>query len=425
MRSFLKLLLILGSAVSPVAAQSAVFAAPGLRDYVSEVIEQNAGLRAAGVRVAAARARIAPAGALPDPTFTLGAMAVPVTSFDIDREPMTQFPIMVQQRFPFPGKQRAATAVARADSLVAAAQRRGVEADVAARAVSAYFDLADARTALAVWEGRVALAAQAITVARTRYETGTAPQTDLLRAQLRRAQLEEERRRLDAGVHAASARLNALRAGNGDSVFTPQLGSTTAIPGLRGDVIPSDTVLHRQALAQNPQLRSAAGAVVRADRAASTFAIAGRPDFTIGVQAGARLGGRETFLTALVGMSVPLYAGRKQTPAAQAARLERAATEQIYDDLTTQLIAEIAAAAAHVRALRDRILQTADQILPLAEAASASALQRYRVGALEFSAVLDAQDDLFESQLRLADLIAEYGAAWGELTALLGEEWYQ
>jgi outer membrane protein TolC len=219
--------------------------------------------------------------------------------------------------------------------------------------------------------------------------------------------------------------LNALRAGNGDSVFTPQLGSTTAIPGLRGDVIPPDTLLHRQALAQNPQLRSAAGAVVRADRAASTFAIAGRPDFTIGVQAGARLGGRETFLTALVGMSVPLYAGRKQTPAAQAARLERAATEQIYDDLTTQLIAEIAAAAAHVRALRDRILQTADQILPLAEAASASALQRYRVGALEFSAVLDAQDDLFESQLRLADLIAEYGAAWGELTALLGEEWYQ
>lgn len=75
MRSFVHLLLMLfGSAAvaaghgstSPAAAQSAVFAAHGLRVYVREVLERNAGLRAADARVAAARERIAPAGALPD-----------------------------------------------------------------------------------------------------------------------------------------------------------------------------------------------------------------------------------------------------------------------------------------------------------------------------------------------------------------------
>jgi outer membrane protein TolC len=44
---------------------------------------------------------------------------------------------------------------------------------------------------------------------------------------------------------------------------------------------------------------------------------------------------------------------------------------------------------------------------------------------VEFSAVLDAQVDLFRAQLRLARLIADYGAGWGDLAALIGEEWYR
>jgi outer membrane protein TolC len=68
---------------------------------------------------------------------------------------------------------------------------------------------------------------------------------------------------------------------------------------------------------------------------------------------------------------------------------------------------------------------TTDEIIPLAEAASASVLQRYQVGALDFTAVLDAQDDLFRARLNLARLIADYGTARAGLAALVGEEWYR
>lgn len=418
---------LLVTALGPSAgfAQSAVFGAPGLRDYVSQVLARNAGLRAAEARLGAAERRIAPAGALPDLMVTIGAMAVPVTSFDLDREPMTQFPVMVQQHFPFPGKQAAATAVARADSAVAGGGRSLVETALVAAAVRAYYALADARTAVEVWRARVALADQAIAVSQVRYETGAAPQTDLLRARLRRAELDEEQRRLDAAVAAAGARLDALRAGPDEQVLTPLLVSTAAVPGLRGDTVPPDTALIRQLAARSPVLRTAEAELESAERTARVFAIAGRPDFTVGVQGGARFGGREPFLTALLGISVPLYAGRKQGPAAEAARLDAEAADQRYDDLAVRLDAEVQAAAADLEALRRRILQTADEIVPLAEAASASALQRYRVGAIEFSAVLDAQDDLFRAQLRLARLIADYGAVWGDLAALTGEEWYR
>ena len=433
MRQLFQQLSIAGSAAfvitaghpSPGFAQSAVFEAPGLRAYVEQVLARNAGLRAAEARLGAAERRIPPAGALPDPMVTLGAMSVPVSSFDVDREAMTQFPVMVQQRFPFPGKQGASTAVARADSTVADGRRGMVEAELVAGAVRAYYGLANFRTTLEVWRGRVALADQAIAVAQVRYETGAAPQTDLLRARLRRAELDEQRRQLVAAVAASEARLDALRGGPEETVFTPMPLSTTAVPGLRGDSVPRDSLLRQLLAERSPALRTAAAEVQRAERTARVFAIAGRPDFTVGLQAAPRFGGREPFVSALVGISVPLYAGRKQGPAVDAARLDAVAADQRYDDLAVRLTAEVEAVAADLEALRLRVLQTADEIVPLAEAASASALQRYQVGALEFSAVLDAQDDLFRAQLRLARLIADYGAAWGDLAALIGQEWYR
>lgn len=418
-------LVVLAVVPSPALAQSAIFEAPGLRDYVAQVLARNAGLSAAESRVGAAHERIAPAGALPDPMLTIGAMSVPVTSFDLDSEPMTQFPLMVQQRLPFPGKQAAATAVARADSAVTDANRGLFETNLAAAGVRAYYRLANARTALEVWRGRVALADQAIAVAQVRYETGVAPQTDLLRARLRRAELEEEHAQLDAAVVAAAARLDALRAGAGEPILTPVLISTTAVPGLRGDTTPADTPLAQALMDRNPTLRTAAAEVDRAERTARVLEVAGRPDFTVGLQAAQRFGDREPFVTGLVGLSIPLYAGRKQGPAADAARLEADAAGQRYDDLVARLGADVEAMAAELGALHQRVLQTADEIIPLAEAASASALQRYQVGAVEFSAVLDAQDDLFRAQLRLARLIADYGAQWGDLAALIGQEWYR
>lgn len=417
-------LIIAGGRPSVTHAQSPVFEAPGLRAYVAQVLARNTGLRAAETRLAAAERRIAPAGALPDPVVTFGAMSVPVMSFDVDREAMTQFPVAVQQRFPFPGKQGAGTAVARADSMVADGRRAMIEADLVAGAVRTYYGLAHARTTLEVWRGRVALADQSIAVAHVRYETGGAPQTDLLRARLRRAELDDERRQLDAVVAASEARLDALRAGPGEQVSTPILLSTAA-PGLRRDAVPADSLLRRLLVERSPALRRAAAEADQAQQTARVLAIAGRPDFTIGLQAAPRLGGREPFVTALVGMSVPLYAGRKQTPAAQAARLDADAADHRLDDLARRLTADVDAVAAALQALRDRILLTADEILPLAAAASTSALQRYQVGTLEFSAVLDAQDDLFRAQLRLARLIADYAAGWGDLAARIGEEWYR
>ncbi len=413
---------------SPLSGQDLIFRAPGVREYVRQVLAGNAGYAAARSRVAAAAERIAPAGALPDPTVTLGIIALPTPSLDLTAERMTRLPIGVRQHFPFPGKQAAATGLARADSAIAGESLVATEARLVAEAAGLYYALAYAETALRVWRSRVALADQAIAVAQTRYETGAAPQTDLLRAMLRRAELEEEGWDLEAVVAQVRAHADALRggAGGGDTIAALVLVNPDGRPAVE---IPSDALAVERLIGQlterSPSLRVASATVTRAERNARVFDVAGRPDFTVALESGVRFGGREPFTTALVGISVPLWSKRKQAPAARAAHYDAEAARQQHDDLLARLIGELKDRLADLVALQARTRQTADEIIPLAGAASTSALQRYRVGAVEFTTVLDTQDDIFGAQLRLARLIAQYGAARAQLAALVGEEWYR
>ena len=427
---YIPLTALLGTAVAAAAQTPPPLEEPALREYLAQVIERNAALAAAGSARQAAAERIAPAGALPDPTVSFGMMSVPITSFDFEREAMTQLPIGIGQAFPFPGKQAARAGIARGDSSVAAAVVDLSEAALAAQAARAFFQLAYAQSARDIWRSRLELAAQAAGTAMALYETGRVPQTDLLRAELRRATLGEEGHQFAAEVEVAVAATDALRGGpdrpvGAPSLAAPDSSTLRAVEALLADTLPGPAGLPVALQAANPALAVSRARVSRARASSRLFAIAARPDFSIGLQNGIRLGGREPFLSLVVGVSVPLWAGRKQSPAARAAALELQAAQQRHEDLRARLEGELRGQMARLDALRQRVAEVTGQVLPLAEAASSSALGTYGVGALDLTAVLDAQDDLFRVQLRLARLVADYGAQRAALSALLGEEWYR
>lgn len=400
---------------------------PGLLQYVSQVLEKNAALAADGADLQAAVERIGPAGALPDPTLFLGMMSVPVPSFDFDAENMTQLPIGIRQSFPFPGKQGARTAVARGDSALALARLGLTTSMIASQAAQGFFELAYARSALRLWEGRLQLADQAITTATARYETGRAPQADLLRAELRRARLEEERHQFAAAVQVAIARADALRGGPGSPLEVPTLAGAEvpAVHAVLADSLATPERLQAALITGNPALVESVALVDRARSVSHLYAIAARPDFSVHLQNGIRFGGREPFLSLVFGMSLPFWSGRKQAPAARAAVLDIESAQRRHEDLQVRLASELEGQLAELGALRERIRDLRDGVLPLAAAAATSSLGSYGAGELDLTAVLDAQDERFRAELRLAGLIASYGARRAALEALLGEEWYR
>ena len=400
---------------------------PDLRRYVAEVLTRNAARGAAFLDLEAATERIAPAGALPDPVVEFGMRSVPIPSFDFAQEAMTQLPIGVRQNFPGLGKQAARTEVARQDSALAAAGTGRVDADLVVRAAGAFFRLAYTQSAVELWQARIDLADQAVITARARYATGAAPQSDLLRAELRRADLIERAFELASALEETRADLDALRGGSGDPVPSVDLTdpSSAAVVGVTRDTLGDSGQLEVELEIGNPDLRVARARVERARSEARVFAIAGRPDFFVALQNGIRFGGREPFLSATAGLSVPLWAGRKQAPAARAADRALEAEQGRYKDLAARLRGELLARIARLRALGSQVGELGREVLPRASAASESTLSAYATGATELSAVLDAQDDFVQARLRLARLVMDYAAERAALSALLGEEWYR
>ncbi len=408
-----------------VTAQTSTLDAPGLRTYVAKVLEENPSLSARRATLGAARHRIGPAGALPDPTLSLGVTSLPAPSFDFDAEAMTQIGIGFAQTFPARGKRSAATSVAQADSTLAASRVGDREARLAAEAARAYYRLAFAQTAVELWRGRAGLAAQAVVVTDARYQSGAAPQTDALRARLRRARLSEELRDLEAEVTGARETARALLGGEGEPPEGLLLVDVAGTPALDPGAFDVPVIDQLGPPLRNPSLQVAAAMVERAARRATVLEIAGRPDYMTSLQTGIRLGGREPFVTARVGIPLPLWSGRKQTPLAHAAVMDLTAAEEEYVDLSVLLVAEVRTRLADLEASKLRAQQIATEIVPLATAATASALQQYRVGEVDFTNVLETQDELYRVQLDLAHVVSRFGTQRAELAALTGEEWYR
>ncbi|NOX42303.1 MAG: hypothetical protein GXP19_00995, partial [Gammaproteobacteria bacterium] len=75
-----------------------------LQDAIDVVITQNPGLAAIQARADALAAVPSQKSSLPDPMLMFNAMNLPVDSFDLQQEAMTQLQVGVSQMLPYPGK---------------------------------------------------------------------------------------------------------------------------------------------------------------------------------------------------------------------------------------------------------------------------------------------------------------------------------
>ncbi len=75
-----------------------------LDQAVTVAMEKNPGLAAIRARYEAMAAIPSQQSSLPDPVLSFGAVNIPLDSFDLDQENMTQMQVGISQKFPFPGK---------------------------------------------------------------------------------------------------------------------------------------------------------------------------------------------------------------------------------------------------------------------------------------------------------------------------------
>lgn len=389
------------------------------RDASPRLAAARAGVRAAG-------ARIAPAGAWSDPQLQLGLMNRPLSGM---ADPMTMNQVTVMQMVPVNGMLGLRRRVARADSARVAAGSDGtvlaVERDVRAR----YWELYHVDQALDVMAHTTAVLRELSSVATAMYAVGSVPQSDVVRSQaaLTRMQQEIEEMRLQR-VRAAAA-LNAAMGRPADAPIAltaqhPDTAHHAALRPLATAPLPPLAALMQWADSNSPEL-AAGRAMVTGARAGQ--ALARRmiwPELSLGLSYAQRspvagMGG-DDMVSAMVGFSVPLFAGSRQLRMREEAGYMREQAESELAAMRLELQSMVLGMREEAETARRLLERVAGTLIPQAVSAYEAALAAYRVGQVDFMTVLDARMELLNYQHDVHRYEAMYGAAVAEVDRLTG-----
>jgi len=394
-----------------------------LETAVQAAVTDNPGLDEMRRRADAAAAIPDQAGSLPDPRITLGAANLPVDTFSLDQEAMTQLQLGVTQAFPFPGKLALQRQVAESRAAAAAQSADEAQLQLVRNVRNTWWELFYLDRALDTLARNMDLLRQLVDVARTKYEVGRGLQQDVLLAQVELARLQDMQVRIEGARGVSAARLNALLARPADAPV--QLPPTTivALPG-----VPSEASLEQKANESRPAIAAARHQV---DAAQSSEALAHKeylPEFGVSVNYGFRQGRnpngtpRSDFAGVMLNFSVPLFARSKQDRLVDQRHAEAAAAGRALADTRNRVDADIASALASYRQARDEYQLLDTGILPQTGQAVASMLAGYQVNKVDFLTLVRTQVTLYDHELQRWRALTQAHQAFANLLAAVGRE---
>ena len=365
------------------------------------------------------------AGALPDPTLGLGAMNLPIDSFDLDQEPMTQVQITFNQMIPFPGNRQLMESAAEHEADAGFARVADARLSLVARVRATWWRLFQQNRALEIVGQNQALMRDFIEIAQTRYRVGNGLQQDVLLAQLELSRLLDRELRLAAMRAQTEAALAAL--------LDLAPGVPIRLPPVPDNVALSDVLaaaeLVQAAVAGHPAL-AAENALVGAARARLDLSQRYvRPNFSVGAGYGYRRGDnpfrggeRSDFVSVMVNVTVPLYAESKQRRAIEQRSHEVSQREFSFRHALGSIQAAIAGHRADYEAAREQVSLLETAIIPQAQQTVTSMLAAYQVNQVDFLNVLNTQITLYNSQIEYWEALGRAKAALAQLAAAAGME---
>ncbi len=373
-------------------ALAAVPAVLAMEDAVSQALASQPQLTAQHATILALREESVAARQWPDPKLVLGIEGLPVNSFSLTREDMTQTVFGVSQMIP--GGDKAALAGRRFEHQASRAEfeleasRRRIARDVRLAWLERYWPQAAIQLVSRI-EAEYALQEEWSRVA---YAAGKLPQDEALalrgmREALRNriTDLEGQRARAAAGL----GRWLGMEAGGHELAELP--GSIN-----RADFAPN--------IDGHPELRALQASLEAGHAETEMARQARKPDWAVDLSYGIRGEDRVDTLKLMVGVDLPLFPKQRQDRRLAARLAEIAGMEAMLEDRRRMLAADLAASQAEWRSADVRLARLDTDILPRAEQRLDSLLSASQSGAAGFDRVLEARRALLETRLEQLDL---------------------
>ena len=353
---------------------------------------------------------------LPDPQITLQNMAVgrPIPGNDLQTNNFAYVGYGVSQDIPFPGKLALRASVAEKDAEAARQAYEVEQRAIVEQLRELYFNLFYMTNSLALLRQTHDEFERVAHITGAQYQVGMAQQQDVLKAQLQMTSILSEEETTRQELEQGQADLKAILGREPDS---PDIEVSEVNPSVFN--LDSDQ-LRKLALNDAPVLRQARALEDKNEQSLELAREDYFPDFNIAFmyqRTGARF---PDYYMGTVGLKIPLYFWRKQTPAVEQATLEkesaRAQTNAARLSVSSQVQNQLIAVQTTERVLR---IYSAG-LIPQAEATLKSAIGTYRVGKVDFQTLLSAEIDVLRLRQQYYRAVADHEIAVAKIQQIIG-----
>jgi cobalt-zinc-cadmium efflux system outer membrane protein len=373
---------------------------------VQFALERNPQLEVAREQIAQFRAIKVQAAAIPDPSVTASLDEQP----GLFRSSATgQKNVGAVLQVPFPDKIRLQGKVAGADVKSAEANYEALQREVAAVTAEQYDSLLVALRHKSDLMEAQTLANDFLKRTQARFEAGTAPRLDVIKAQVDVAGATNDLISNERDIANASSGLNRLigRALGASIVATDSLNVPPSLPSVE--------VLETQALNARPEL---AGLMAERNGASSATTLAREfwlPDITLGVSRDVSgNSGPGVFSTGLAFPLPLLFWQHTKGEVSQSKHRERELAAS-YRDLEAQVAQDVRNAYSAASTALRQVIYIRDQLLPSAHEAYRSTAASYAIGGSSAFEVIDARRTLLDAESQYADALAEANTSRSDL----------
>lgn len=378
---------------------------------VEAVLARNPDIAAAEAAVAAARARTRGAGALDDPTLSVG-----IAPLSVAGDAPFGGRVELRQRLPFPGKRAPARAAASAEVDVARADVDAIRLELAQMASDLYDDYYVVGRAHSINEHHRKLAGEMEASAAAQYVVGRASQQDPLMARSKAAELAREHLDLSAEHDEVIAQINGLLHRAPDAALPLPPDDLVSAPAPAG----TSAELQARAVEHRPQRAQTRARIRGAEAEAAMARSERRPDIELMASYDSMWDMPEHRWMVGVMIDLPFNRGRRNA-AIDAAGAQKRQMQREDEKVVDTIRVEVARAYRRVVAAEETVALDDNTVVPAAQARLDAARAGFIANQNDFVAVIDAEEALRHAELEREMARAELSRRRAALARAVGD----
>ena len=363
-----------------------------LKELLTTAAVKNPKIKASEQEVLAYSFRIKPAQTLPDPMIEIGIKHMGLSEWMIGKDPSSGIMFSLSQMFPLYGKLHLAGDIARQAHEGRLHALEATKLDIFKQVKMAYFDLYYAYQAVNITEKQKELMQKVLVLTETRYAVGSGIQSDIFKTQLEISRMDEMIIPMKEMIKMKEATINLLLNYPADHPLDkPEAIACETIPV-------SLAQLQETLLKQSPRLKEAEAMAAERSLMVTMARKEFKPDVTVNATYEYK-GKLPAMVQLMLGVTIPLFAGRKQFPRWHEAQALAESAKQETSFMTNDMQMVLNDNFLRAKTSANLIQLYKTRIIPPARLALESSFSAYPVNKTDFMALLSDISTQFSAEL--------------------------